>query len=541
MADISKLKINSETYDIKDASARSDILTKQDVLTSGTNIKSINNNSILGSGNLPVVQGEYDAANTKVELEQGTNALSFIQTTDGLSVTANTGSGSDFIDRELVSKSYVSKYQTEAQVQALILDELSRFDKLDYQIVTTLPATGTAGVRYLVKHATDDRYEEYIYIQGQWYDIGSTDEVNLDNYYTKTEADLLLDAKADAADIPTLTSELTNDGDGTHNFVTFGDAATDTTYGVVKTNSSQSISLDSDGKLQVGGRLGQFPSTTGIYASNDREPRNVGDYSFLITDAIGMDLNTGRAFALVSGYGLNCKSAAAGTTEYRVANNYANRIICKMVEGGYASINEATSKIQQIIPIASVTINGSSFTPDSSADSSTDIIIKTQESLNPDTAGVTNIRLFGKMQSYSTAHVGNGIKSEGGGRNLLIGGGVTKAGSSNDNCLIGMAIYSSGNGNACFGRQHIARKNRGFFAGTGHDSTNAPAEGASAVGQYSYMDSNTLFAVGSGTSHTNRGNAFEVRSDNSIVLRSPNGTRYKIAVDNSGNISATAV
>lgn len=316
--------------------------------------------------------------------------------------------------------------------------------------------------------------------------------------------------------------------------------ATDDNLGLVKTNASQSISLDSNGKLQVGGRLGQFPTTTGIYASSDREPRNVGDYSFLITDAIGMDLNTSRAFALVSGYGLTCKSASAGTTEYRVTNNYQNRILCKMAEGGYASINEATSKIQQIIPIESVTINGSTFTPDSSANSSTDIVIKTAQSLNPETSGVTNIRLFGQMLSYSTAHIGNGIKSEGGGRNILLGGGVTKASSSNDNCLIGMAIYSSGNGNACFGRQHIARKNRGFLAGTGHDSTNAKSEGVSAVGEWSLIDANTLFAVGNGTSHTARSNAFEVRSDG-IVLKSPNGTRYKLAVDNSGNITTTAI
>ena len=540
MADISKVSLSGTTYDIKDASARSDLLTKQDVLTSGTNIKTVNNNSILGSGNLPVVQGEYDSTNTKVELEQGTNALSFIQTTDGLSVTANAGSGSDFIDRELVSKSYVSQYQTQAQVEALILDELSRFDKLDYKIVQTLPATGTAGVRYLVKHATEDRYEEYIYINGTWYDIGATNEVNLNDYYTKTEADLLLADKADTADIPTLTSELTNDGDGTHNFVTFGDAATENTYGVVKLNPTQSVTLDSNGKLQVGGRLGQFEGTTGIYASNDREPRNVGDSSFLITDAKGVDLDTNRAFALVSGLGVTCKSAAAGATEYRVANNYNNRIVCKMAEGGYASINEATSKIEQIVQVVSVTINGSTFTPDSSANSSNDIVIKTATSLNPDSA-TTGIRLFGKMQSYSSAHIGNGIASWGGGRNFLLGGGVTKADTSNDVCAVGNGIYVRGNGTACFGRYHIGIKNRGFLAGTGHDSTNAPAEGAAAFGQYSSMTSTTLFAVGNGTSHTARSNAFEVTSDGGIVLKAPNGTRYKIKVSNTGALTTTAI
>lgn len=325
-----------------------------------------------------------------------------------------------------------------------------------------------------------------------------------------------------------------------YNFIKDTQKATDSVLGLLKTNAAENISLDSDGKLVVGGRLGQFAGTTGIFSSNDREPRNVGDSSFLITDAKGMNLNTNRAFALVSGLGITCKSAAAGATEYRVANNYANRIVCKMVEGGYASRDEATSKIEQIVSIVSVTINGSSFTPSSAADSSTDdIVIKTSETLNPNSA-ITSIRLFGIMGSYSSVYTGNGIKGESGGRNLLIGGGVTKASSSNDNCLVGNGIYSSANGVAAFGRYHIARKNRGFLAGTGHDTTNAPSEGASAVGQYSFMDSNTLFAVGNGSSHTARRNAFEVRSDG-IVLRSPNGTRYKLSIDDSGNLITTAL
>ena len=320
------------------------------------------------------------------------------------------------------------------------------------------------------------------------------------------------------------------------------DYASDSNYGIVKTNTAESVTLNSDGQLTVGGRLGQFPTTTGIYAPNNREPRAVGNYSFLITDAKGVDMNANRSMAVVSGLGLTCRSAPAGSTEYRISNTYANRIQAILCAGGYASKDEATSTQKKIVSIVSVTINGSSFVPDSSANQSAtanDIVIKTSETLNPDSA-ITSIRLFGRMGSYATMHAGNGIASESGGRNLLLGGGVTKAGSSNDNCLVGNGIYSSGNGNACFGRYHIARKNRGFLAGTGHDTTNAPAEGASAVGQYSYMDGNTLFAVGNGSSHTARSNAFEVRVDG-IVLKSPNGTRYKVAVDDSGNLTATAL
>lgn len=334
----------------------------------------------------------------------------------------------------------------------------------------------------------------------------------------KNRLDTELSKKADKSDLP-----------GT---------ATDLEYGLIKLNSSENITLDSDGKLKVGGRIGQFNGTTGLFAPNDRDPRAVGNYSFLITDAMGMALDTSRAFALVSGLGVTCKSAAAGSTEYRVTNNYNNRIVCKAAENGYISLSEAKSNVERIVPVVSVTINGSSFTPDSSANSSNDIVIKVAETLNPDSA-TTSIRIFPVMKSYSTAHIGNGIASWGGGRNFLLGGGVTKDGSGNDNCVVSNGAYVNGNGNGVFGRYHVIRKNRGFFAGQGHDSTNAAGEGVSALGQYSYIDANTLFAVGNGTSHTARSNAFEVLKDGSIVLKSPDGSRFKLAVDNSGNISTT--
>ena len=451
-----------------------DLSTKQDVLVSSENIRTINGNSLLGSGNITLV------IPTKV---------------------------SDLPND--------SGYQTQTQVETLISGELAKFDKLDYQIVQTLPATGTAGVRYLVKHATDDRYEEYIYINNQWFDIGLIDEINLTDYYTKQEADVLYDTK-----------------------VEYTDLASNTNAGVVKTNTNKGISLNENGQLEVAGRLGKFSTTLGLYAPDDREPRNVYDYSLLMTDAKGVDMSANRSLAIVSGYGLTCQSAAAGTTQYKITNNYQNRIKAKCCENGYISLDEPTSKIQLIEPVLSVTINGKTFNPDSSADSSTPIIITVANSVNP-TSSATSIRLFGKMQSYASAHIGNGVSSTGGGRSLLIGGGVTKT-TGNDNCIVGMDMYSTGNGNAMFGRYHIARKNRSLLAGTGHDTTNARSESASALGDWSSIDSNTLFAIGNGTSATVRSNAFEVRNDG-LVLKSPNGNRWLISVDNSGTLTTTAL
>jgi hypothetical protein len=415
--------------------------------------------------------------------------LIFVPTTHGMDVTSGE------ILKALVDKGYVD---------TTIATELENFEHQDYEIIDSggLPASGESGIRYLLKIVDEVgppeefHYEEYLWVENDWRDCGRFDSIK---------------------------------------------EATETVAGVIKLNPSKNITLDADGKLEVGGRIGQFEGTTGLFAPNDRDPRNVGNYSFLITDAMGMDLPNSRSLAVVSGLGITCRSAAAGTTTYRIKNTYANRISAICCANGYAAKDEATSQQQRIVPIVSITIGGNAYTPDSSPDSSAtadDIVIVTAETLNPDSA-ITNIRLFGKLDSYATVYAGNGISAgPGGGRNLLLGGGVTKSGSGNDNCLVGNGMYSSGNGNAGFGRYHIFRKNRGFFAGTGHDGTNGPPEGVSAVGVYSFIDASTLFAVGNGSSHTDRKNAFEVRSDG-VVLKSPDGSRWLLSVDNSGNLSTT--
>lgn len=64
MADITKINLKGTVLDIKDAGAArsSDLAAKQDALVSGTNIKTVNNESLLGGGNI-AIQGEsaYDA------------------------------------------------------------------------------------------------------------------------------------------------------------------------------------------------------------------------------------------------------------------------------------------------------------------------------------------------------------------------------------------------------------------------------------------------------------------------------------------------
>lgn len=403
--------------------------------------------------------------------------------------------GNEFATKTLPTKTYVENK---------ILEELSNFEHLDYEIVQVLPSVGENGVRYLL-YVTDQstqgyHYEEYLYVENQWIDIGRFDEI---------------------------------------------DEATETTAGTIKLNPSESINVNANGQLTVGGRLGAFPGTTGIFHSNDREPRAVEDFSFLITDAKGMNLAAPRNLALATGVNLALKgSHAAGSTTYQVSNTYANRIACYVLKnGGYVGQNEAWCKENQIIPVQSVTINGSaSWVPDSSADNSANnIVITTETSANPDSA-VSQLRIFGSITGgFCSEYIGQCV---GGtlGASLEIGQRVYST--SNVNCIVAADTWNSGNGNAIFGRLHISRKNRWFIAGSGHDTTNGRSEAGAVVGQYANITADTMFAVGNGISHTARSNAFEVTSDGGIIVPSSTSgstKKFKITVDDSGMLTATEV
>ena len=319
-----------------------------------------------------------------------------------------------------------------------------------------------------------------------------------------------------------------------------GKVATDADYGQVKLNPAESVTLNADGQLDVGGRLGAFSGTTGIFHSKDREPRQVSDFSFLVTDAKGMNLNASRDLAIATGVNLSLKGRhAAGSTTYTVANTYANRIACAVLaNGGYVAQSEDWSKENQIVAVTSVTIDGAAYVPDSSAnDNAKPITVTVDTTANP-TSAVTALRVFGGITGgYCSEYIGQCVGGSVG-ASLVIGQRVYSK--SNVNAIVAADAYNSGNGNALFGRLHISTKNRWFMAGSGHDNTNGRSEAGAAVGQYSLIDANTLFAVGNGTDHTTRKNAFEVTADG-IVLLSPNGTRYLVSVDDSGNLTTAAL
>lgn len=160
---------------------------KQDILTAGENItieydaatKETTISATGGGGG-----GEY-IAGQNITIEN--NIISAKDT------TYTAGTNISITDQNVINAIVnLSNYYNKSEVDSMIAGVTG----LTMEIVTTLPATGDSGTIYLIQRAGEDVYDQWIYTNGAWTNIGNTG-VDLSAYYTKAEADNLLDDKQD--------------------------------------------------------------------------------------------------------------------------------------------------------------------------------------------------------------------------------------------------------------------------------------------------------------------------------------------------------
>lgn len=329
--------------------------------------------------------------------------------------------------------------------------------------------------------------------------------------------------------------------DGLAEKVNTTDYATDTDYGLVKLNPNESVDVNANGQLTVGGRLGQYPNG-GVFYPATIEPTEVKASSFMMTDG-AKNLSLGsRQFAIMAGANLTCKSAAAGATQYRLSNTQTNRFACFAGKNGRLAIDQTDASTNGTALITDISFaNGDPisayFGP---TESSNDIIITVDKTVNP-SAATTKLRIYGTSTSNDVILVGQGCGASGG-KAISLGQSCFAGG--NQCIAFGNSSISIANNSVAFGHTHLVNKQFCFAAGQGHDFTNG-SNGAGAVGVCSDISSNTAFAVGNGvfaaSGAITRSNAFEVTTDGGVVLKSPNGTRYKITVADDGTLVTTAV
>lgn len=87
--------------------------------------------------------------------------------------------------------------KTETYTQSEVNDLISQLASLSVEIVESLPTSDISTTTiYLINVSGTNNYNQWMYINNAWANIGST-SVDLTNYYTKGQTDTLLDSKVD--------------------------------------------------------------------------------------------------------------------------------------------------------------------------------------------------------------------------------------------------------------------------------------------------------------------------------------------------------
>ncbi len=106
---------------------------------------------------------------------------------------------SDFITNAV--KNLANYYnKTESYNKNEINSLLANINSMTIEVIETLPLVNiSTTTMYLQKEASKNSYYQWLYINNEWANIGSTD-IDLSNYYSKAEADALLDKKVNILD-----------------------------------------------------------------------------------------------------------------------------------------------------------------------------------------------------------------------------------------------------------------------------------------------------------------------------------------------------
>lgn len=173
---------------------------KQDALVSGTNIKTINNTSLLGSGNITIGGGTSDYQNltnkpsiNSIELSGNKTAAQL-----GFSTVATSGSYSDLSNKPTIPT--VNNATLTIQKNGTTIDTFTANSSTDTTVNVTVP-TKTSDLTNDSGYITGYTETDPIFSASVASGISSSDISNWNG-------------KAEVSDIPTKTSDLTNDGEG---------------------------------------------------------------------------------------------------------------------------------------------------------------------------------------------------------------------------------------------------------------------------------------------------------------------------------------
>lgn len=241
----------------------------------------------------------------------------------------------------------------------------------DVQVVQELPATGDAHTLYFVPSTdpqTQNIYDEYLYTNNAWEQVGST-SVDMSDYYNKTQVDTLLDDKAEIVEITqaeydALSTEEKNNGKiysitdaviaDINNYYTKTEA--DERFNPKNTVTSNSGSYkfpnwNANGQItgystqayqasqNVNGSNRTLYSTSSSTLPTIYAPTTAGTQGYYLVSS-GSGAPVWKELEVASDYVISDADASAGTYSTDIANFYSKTISENIVQGVQIKITD---------------------------------------------------------------------------------------------------------------------------------------------------------------------------------------------------------
>lgn len=239
----------------------------------------------------------------------------------------------------------------------------------DVQVVQELPATGEAHTLYFVPSVdpkTQNIYDEYLYANNAWEQVGST-AVDMSDYYTKSQVDALLVNKAEIVEITqaeydALSTEEKNNGKIY--------SITDAVVADVYTKTEVDVRFNPKNTVTASSGSYKFPNwnangqivgySTQAYRANQNingssrtlyssssstlptiyAPTTAGTAGYYLVSN-GSGAPVWKALEVASDYVISDADASAGTYSTDIANFYSKTISENIVQGVQIKITDA--------------------------------------------------------------------------------------------------------------------------------------------------------------------------------------------------------
>lgn len=239
----------------------------------------------------------------------------------------------------------------------------------DVQVVQELPATGETHTLYFVPSAdpkTQNIYDEYLYANNAWEQVGST-AVDMSDYYTKTQVDTLLVNKTDIVEITQAEYDALSDEEKNNGKIY---SITDAVVADIYTKTEADGRFNPKNTVTASSSSYKFPnwnangqiigysvqayhasqningSSRTLYSSSSSTlptiyaPTSAGTAGYYLVSN-GSGAPVWKALEVASDYVISDADASAGTYSTDIANFYSKTISENIVQGVQIKITDA--------------------------------------------------------------------------------------------------------------------------------------------------------------------------------------------------------